>query len=57
MANDLGACATTRDQLKGIDEDGLTGSGLAGEDCESRAQLELDGVDDREVADLQIGEH
>ena len=56
-AHDLGAGAAARQQLQRIDDDGLAGAGLAGEHREPGLQFELDRVDDREVANLQVGQH
>ncbi len=40
-----------------IDEDRLARAGLAGERGEAAGELQFDGLDDREVADLQVGQH
>ena len=57
VADGLGAGARTDRELQRIDQDGLAGAGLAGEHGEAALELDLDGVDDGEVADLQVGEH
>ncbi len=42
--------AAAEQQADGLDEDRLAGAGLAGQDVEARLELDLDRVDDREVA-------
>src|SRR5882762_6528089 len=44
-------------QLQGVHQDRLARSGFARQHRQSGAQLELDAVDDGEVADLKISEH
>jgi len=53
----LGPPATPEDELKGIDEDALARPGLAGDDVEARAEVDLEGVDDREAPNAQTGQH
>ena len=57
VAYDLGTRPAAGDQLQRVHEDGLACAGLAGQHREPRAQLQLDGVDDGEIADLQVREH
>jgi len=40
-----------------IHQDRLPGAGLAGEYGESGPELDLHGLDDREIANLQVAEH
>src|SRR6185437_430096 len=51
------AGAAAGEKLQGIDENRLPRPGLAGEHGEPRAQLELERLDDREIANLQTDEH
>ena len=44
-------------QPDGLDEDRFARSGLAGQDVEARLELDLDGLDHREVADAEKAEH
>jgi hypothetical protein len=53
VTHDIRRGAATARQRQGIDDDGLARTGFAGERNESRAELELELVDDGEVADSQ----
>ena len=57
MADHFGARPSAGDELQGIHEDGFTGTGLASQDSEAGSQVDLDGVDDREITDVQVREH
>ena len=57
MAQRVGARAPAEREHHGVHDDGLAGAGLAGQGGQAAGQLELDGVDDREVADLQVRKH
>ena len=57
VADHFRSAAAAGQQLQRIDQDRFAGAGLAGEHRESRVELELDGLDDGEVADLQSDEH
>ena len=49
--------ATADGQHDGVDQDGLAGAGLAGQGSQTRPQVEIDGVDDGEVANGEMSEH
>ena len=57
VADGLGTGSSAHGELQRVDEDGLSGAGLAGEHGQSVVQFDLDGIDDREIPDLQVGEH
>jgi hypothetical protein len=46
-----------RHQSEGVDDDGLSGAGFAGEDVQSGTELDDEVVDRHEVADAQRLEH
>ncbi len=56
-ANCIAARAPAGGQREGVDDDGLARAGLPGQRGEARAELELDLIDDREIADPQVREH
>ena len=49
--------AAAEEQADRLDENRFSGAGLAGEHGESATEFDLDFLDDREVADVQIAEH
>ena len=49
--------ATTHGEQQRVDEDRFSRAGLAGERREARSELELHGLDDREIANLQLAQH
>ena len=57
MAKHVGTRAAAERQHHRIHDDGLAGAGFTGERREAALELELGGIDDREVADLQVREH
>ena len=57
VTHDFGAGASAGREQQRIDQDRFAGAGLAGEHGQARAELQLDGVDDREVADLNMQQH
>ena len=57
VAHDFAAGATAGEQLQRIDDDRLAGAGLAGEHGQAGPELDLGGIDDRQIADLQVGQH
>jgi hypothetical protein len=57
VADRAAVCATADRQQQRVDEDRFTRAGFAGQHGEAAAEFELDGLDDREVADLQVREH
>ena len=56
-ADEVGRRAAAEEQADRFDEDRLAGAGFAGEDVEAGLELDLDGVDDREVADAEEAKH
>ena len=54
VPHDFGAGAAAGREQQRIDENGFARAGLAGEHRQSGAELQLDSVDDREVADLDM---
>ena len=56
-ADQISGGAGAEEQADGFDEDGLPGAGLAGEDVEPGFELDLDGLDDRQVADAEETQH
>ena len=56
-ADEVAGGAAAEQQADGLDEDGLAGAGLAGQDVEAGVELDLDRVDDREVPDAQEAKH
>src|SRR5690349_16766260 len=50
-ANDVWAQPVAQEPANGVDDDGLAGAGLAGEDDQARAQLDVHVVDDGKVFD------
>ena len=57
VPHDFGACATARREQQRIDEDGFAGAGFAGQHGEAGGELQLGGVDDGEIADLDMQQH
>ena len=57
VANDFAPRAGTHGKLQRIDQDGFACARFAGEHAEAATEFELDRIDDREIADVQVGEH
>ena len=57
VTNHLAACTGADCELQCIDEDGLASTRFAREYAEPSAKLELDGIDDGEITDVQVREH
>ncbi len=57
LAHDVAACPAARDERQGIDHDGFSGAGFAGERGEAGGKFELGAVDQHEIAQLQVREH
>ena len=53
----VGGRAAAEQQADGLDEDRLAGAGLPGQDVEAGLELDLDGLDDRQVPDAEEAEH
>ena len=56
-ADDLGPAACAEDQLKGIHQDRLPGSRLAGDDVEARVELDFERFDDGEAPNAKARQH
>ena len=56
-ADEVGGGAAADEQPDGADEDRLARPGFAGQDVQARLELELEPVDDGEVADGQEAQH
>jgi hypothetical protein len=52
-ANEVGRCSRTEEQAQRVDQDGLSRSGLAGQERQARPQLQLDAVYERDVLYFQ----
>ena len=57
FAHNAGLAAAAERELQRVDEDRLTGAGLAAQHAEARAEVDLERVDDHEVADGQAVQH
>ena len=55
--DEVGRGAAADQQPDGADEDGLAGAGLAGQDVQAGLELELEAVDDGQIADGEEAEH
>src|SRR2546427_10418203 len=56
-AHDIGRGALAEQQGEGVDEHGLAGAGLAGEDVQAGDEGERDVGDDGKIADAQLRQH
>ena len=56
-AHEVGAGAAADQQVDGFDEDGLAGAGFAGEDVEAGLELDLEVIDDRQMAHAEEAKH
>ncbi len=57
MSDNIGTAPVAQGQPQGVDEDGFAGAGFAAEDGETRGELQVQGLDDGEVVDLNRREH
>jgi len=57
LPQDVGGHPPAEHEVERVHQDGLSGTGLAGEDVQPRAELDLDRIDDREAGDAQGREH
>ena len=55
--HEVGRCASAEQEPDGLHHDRLTRSRLTGENGEPRSELDLDGLDHREIADAKKAEH
>ena len=53
----FGVGTVALEQTEGAEDDALTGAGFAGDDGETRAEVEVEAVDEGVVADVKVGEH
>ena len=49
--------AAAEQQADGFDQDRFAGAGLAGEDVQAGLELDVDGVDDGQIADTEEAQH
>src|SRR5215211_9507432 len=56
-ANQVATSALAEEQTKCPDDDGLSGTGLAGEHVEARLERQRQRLDDRKILDPKLGEH
>src|SRR5258708_33694766 len=56
-ANHRAVAPAADQQLDGVDQDRLSGAGLAGEDAEAGAELQRDVLDDHEIPDYESAQH
>ena len=56
-ADEVAGRAAAEQQADRLDEDRLAGAGFARQDVEAGLEFDLDGVDDRQVADAQEAKH
>ena len=56
-AHERAVGGASEDELEGVDEEGLSGAGLAGDDVEAGGEGEAGLLDDGQVADGQLDEH
>ena len=56
-ANQISRCARAEEQADRLDEDRLAGTSLAGQHVEAAVELDLDRLDDCEIADTEKEEH
>ena len=57
VAHEPAVAARAERQRKGVEQDRFAGAGLAGEDREALAEVELEPVDQDDVADRELREH
>ncbi len=57
LANQRTVAARAEREREGIEQDRLAGAGLAGEHGHARAEIEVEPVDQNDVADRQLDEH
>ena len=57
FAHDAGVAAAAERELERVDEDRLAGAGLAAQHRQPRREIDLEGVDDDEVADRETVQH
>jgi hypothetical protein len=56
-ANRLCITPLAERQRERIDEDGFAGAGFAGQRCKAGIEIDRDGFDDGQVADMQLTQH
>ena len=57
VAHEAAVAAPAERKREGIEQDGLAGAGLAGEDAQARPKAEIEPVDQDDVADRELDEH
>ena len=56
-ANEIGTGALAEEKSQRTDDDRLAGAGFSGENVEARREWKGDLLDDRKIADAQLGQH
>ena len=56
-AEELGIGATPKGEAEGVEQDRLAGAGLAGQHGEAGTDLQVQPVDEDDVADRQVQQH
>ena len=57
LTDDAGIRPTTKNQLQGIDENGLAGAGFTRQDCKAPPDIQTQGLDDHKVSKTQGSQH
>ena len=57
VADEAAVAAAAEGQREGVEEDGLAGPGLAGQDAEAVGEVQLQPVDQDDVADRKLDQH
>ena len=57
VAHEAAIAARAERQREGVEQDRFAGAGLAGEDAQALAEVELEPVDQDDVADRELREH
>ncbi len=57
LAHQRGVAAGAQRQRKGIEQDRLAGAGLAGQHGKARHEIDVEPVDQNDVADRKPGQH
>ena len=57
VADEAAVAAAAEGQREGVEEDGLAGAGLARQDAEAVGEVQLQPVDQDDVADRKLDQH
>ena len=55
--DEVGGTLVAQDEADGVDDDGLAGAGLAGQDGEAGVEMDLEVLDRRQIPDAQELDH